>query len=301
MRWLELSVETSGEFVEPVVHLFSKYCEGPPVIELSGGFNPDEGEPPPPPGSPVSVRGYVRLDATADSRRAGIDVGLRLLRYVGQVSTIAEKEINERVWLAQEFEPVRVGRRLLISPTSRPSCAGPGDVVIPLEPGIAFGTGHHPTTAMCLEWLESRITPHAQFLDVGCGSGILAIAALKLRARRAVCLDVDEQAVSATADNLRRAGVSDRAAALHGSLPHPDVYAGVWDTVAANISAAALCELAPHLVASLTGPGALIASGLLAERRKEVAAAFTATGGIVTSERSRGDWVALEVSRVDQA
>ncbi len=295
MRWLELSVEASGELVEPVVHLFSRHGEGRVAVEQAGGFNPDEGERGPPAGAPATVRGYLPLDATMESRRASIEVGLRLAAHVGAVSLVGERVIDDSEWLAQEFEPVRVGRRLLISPPSVSPETRAGEVVIPLEPGIAFGTGHHPTTRTCLEWLERRVRPGMRFLDVGTGSGILAIAALKLGAERALCLDVDVQAVKSAAANLDRAGVSDAATVLHGTLPHPEAAAAGWDAVAANISAAVLCELAGDLVAALSDGGALVASGLLVERRDEVVGAFSAAGGVVSWERTVEDWVGLEV------
>ena len=297
MAWLELSVVTPAEFTEPIVHLFAKHGEGRVAVEQQGGYNPDEGETGPPEDAPVTVRGYLPVDATTDSRRANIDVGLRLVAHLTDISGVAAKVIDDSEWLDQEFEPVRIGRRLIVSPPGRDTATGPGDIVIPLAPGMAFGTGHHPTTRMCLEWLEDIVQDDSQLLDVGTGSGILAIAALKSGARRAVCLDIDQNAVEAAQDNLVRADVAGAASVHAGGLPHPEAPPGQWDIVTANISAKVLCELAGNLLACLKDNGVLIASGLLAERRDEVANALSEAGGVVTEERSSEDWVALRVMR----
>ena len=297
MAWLELSVVTPGEFTEPIVHLFAKHGEGRVAVEQQGGYNPDEGETGPPVDAPVTVRGYLPVDATTDSRRANIDIGLRLVAHLADISCVTEKLIDESEWLDQEFEPVRIGRRLIVSPPGRDTATGPGDIVIPLAPGMAFGTGHHPTTRMCLEWLEDIVQDDSQLLDVGTGSGILAIAALKSGARRAVCLDIDQNAVEAAVDNLGRAGVAGAASVHAGGLPHPAAPARQWDIVTANISAKVLCESAADLLACLKDDGVLIASGLLVERRGEVTNAFNEAGGVVIEERSSEDWVALRVMR----
>ena len=297
MAWLELSVVTPGEFTEPIVHLFAKHGEGRVAVEQQGGYNPDEGETGPPADAPVTVRGYLPVDATTDSRRANIDIGLRLVAHLADISGVTERVIDDSEWTDQEFEPVRIGRRLIVSPPGRKTATGPDDIVIPLTPGMAFGTGHHPTTRMCLEWLEEMVQDGSNLLDVGTGSGILAIAALKSGAGRAVCLDIDQNAVEAAAQNLEGAGVAATASVHAGGLPHPEAPVGEWDIVTANISAKVLCELAADLLACLKDDGLLIASGLLAERRDEVTNAFVESGGMVIEERASEDWVALKVVR----
>ena len=297
MAWLELSIITPGEFTEPIVHLFAKHGEGRVAVEQQGGYNPDEGETGPPPDAPVTVRGYLPVDATTGGRRANIDVGLRLVAHLADISSVTERVIEDSEWMDQEFEPVRIGRRLIVSPPGRETATGPDDIVVPLMPGMAFGTGHHPTTRMCLEWLEDIVQNGSNLLDVGTGSGILAIAALKSGAGRAVCLDIDQNAVEAAAENLKRAGVAGASSVHVGGLPHPEAPAGAWDIVTANISAKVLCELAADLLACLKDDGVLIASGLLVERRYEVTDAFRMAGGMVIEERVSEDWVAFKVMR----
>lgn len=296
MRWLELSIEAPGEYAEPLVHLFARHGDGRVAVEQAGGFNPDEGEGPPA-DSPVKVRGWLPLDATTQSRKAMIDVGLRLVSHLYALPSLEEREVNDDSWRNQRFEPVRVGRRLLIAPPGSRFTRRPRDIVIPLEPGMAFGTGHHPTTRMCLAALERLVRPGDVVLDLGCGSGVLSIAALKLGAARVVCLDIDAEAVGATRANLERAGVSARAAAATGSLPHDFAPAGGFDITCANISANVVISLASLLVGSLRPEGTLMASGVLDERSGEVEAAVRSARGVIASAGQTGEWLAYEVRR----
>ena len=294
MRWLELSIQTPPEYAEPVAHLFARHGDGRVVTEEAGGYNPDEGERAPA-GAPVTVRGYLPLDSTTVSRRAMIDVGIRLISQIEPLPQLKERVLDSREWERQEFEPVRVGERLVIVP-SRSNLESAGDrVVVPLEPGLAFGTGHHPTTRMCLELLERLLPEGGRVLDVGCGSGILTIAALKLGAERAVCLDVDTDAVESARRNVAAAGVGDAVTIKQGSLPDELAFPGTFDVVLANISATVLIGLAAPLLDCPAPAGVVIGSGVMTERRQEVVDAFTAAGGEIGEVVSAGDWVTLVV------
>ena len=190
---------------------------------------------------------------------------------------------------------LRVGRRIVIRPTWREHEPLPGDVVVALDPGMAFGTGLHPTTRLCLAALE-RLADHGEVdgrrvLDVGCGSGILSLAAVLLGADLAVGVDTDPIAVEATAANAARNDVSGRVTAREGSLPSGERAFGV---VLANLIAGVLVPLAPMLRAELADGGALVASGIFVDREAEVVAAFEAAGLHVTARDAEGDWVALE-------
>lgn len=174
----------------------------------------------------------------------------------------------EREWL-KDFRPMRFGRRMWVCPAGqRPE--GRAEVVLELDPGLAFGTGTHPTTALCLEWLDGAIRGGERVLDYGCGSGILALAALKLGASQAAAFDIDPQALHATRENAAKNGLADR-------ITVADRAAGVggeFDVVLANILSGPLVELAPDLAARSRPGGALVLAGLLARQADEVAQAY---------------------------
>ncbi|GAB4179772.1 MAG: 50S ribosomal protein L11 methyltransferase [Wenzhouxiangellaceae bacterium] len=192
-----------------------------------------------------------------------------------------------RAWM-DRFQPMRFGHRLWICPSHcQPEPEWP--VVVRLDPGLAFGSGTHPTTALCLEWLDGQDLQGRVVLDFGCGSGILAIAALKLGARRAFAIDHDPQALEATRDNARANGVADRITVLSPAQA-PDCAA---DVVVANILAEPLIELAGSIVGSLAPGGRLALSGILVEQagrvRDRYAERLTPTG-----QAEQAGWVRLD-------
>lgn len=294
MSWTELSIKVPGEYAEPVSHLFSKHGEGAAVVEHPGGYNPDEGELPVPNG-PVIVRTYLPDDPTTASRRTMIDVGLRLIAYLCPLPDLQVREVPDEEWKNQTFEPVRIGRRILISPTGTEVDAKAGDIIIPLEPGLAFGTGHHPTTAMVLAAMEDSDLEGTSILDAGCGSGILSIAAVKMGTTRAVGFDVDEDAVRSSNQNAERAGVSEITDFLHGSLPDARVPGGSFDFIFANISANVLTLLSTDLLNALKPGGVILASGVLEERYSEVEQTFNDAGGTLFDKRAVEDWTSFKV------
>jgi ribosomal protein L11 methyltransferase len=292
--WLELSIEAPGEYAEPLKSLFARHADGLIAIEHAGGYNPDEGEPPPGPNAPVVVRGYLPVDSTTTSRKTHIEVGVRLISRIHPLGDLVSRTIDERDWLAQTVEPVRIGRRLLIvPPRSGRQRVRRGDVVVPLEPGLAFGTGHHPTTRLCLEVLEERVHPGDRVLDVGCGSGILTIAALKLGAGSAVCLDIEDDAVAATSKNLNGAGLAERATVLKGTLPNEAAPTGAFDLVLANISGNVLVMFGREMTACLAPGGTFVGSGYMVERERELAQALESDGARIIETRTAADWVAV--------
>lgn len=175
----------------------------------------------------------------------------------------------ERSWM-DDFQPMRFGQRLWVVPSWH-NAPEPDAVNMLLDPGLAFGTGTHPTTALCLEWLDGQQLQDLHVLDFGCGSGILAIAALLLGARHATCTDIDSQALEATADNAGRNQLKPDRLSLY--LP-PDMPQEQHDMVLANILAGPLVELAPRLTALCRSGGRLVLSGILAEQAEEVRAAY---------------------------
>ena len=188
--------------------------------------------------------------------------------FVHKIEQLEDKDW-EREWM-DNFHPMRFGQRLWICPSWR-EVPEPEAVNVMLDPGLAFGTGTHPTTALCLEWLDGLDLVGKTVVDFGCGSGILAIAALKLGAARAVGIDIDPQAITASRDNAERNGVSDR---LELYLPKDQPQDLLGDVVVANILAGPLRELAPLISVLPKSGGHLGLSGILESQAESVAVAY---------------------------
>ncbi len=294
--WTEISIDAPGEYAETLYALFGRHADGGVAIEERGGYNPDEGESPDP-NAPVTVRGYLSNDDTTPDRITQIEVGLRLISLLYQLPELKIGEVAEEDWRKQVFDPIRVGKRLFIAPANSTEEPGPGEIHIPLEPGMAFGTGQHPTTRTCLQLIEDAVSGGEKVLDVGCGSGILSIAALLCGAESSLGLDVETEAVEASKENLARAGVADRAKVVLESHPGEVAPDGEFDLVFANISSKIVIELAVELTRPATESGQLILSGFMAERLDEVREVYTALGFEFTKVQQSGDWMAVVASR----
>ena len=283
MVWQELSITVPHEYVEPISYLFGRYGKGVST-ELAG-----EGK--------VLLRTY--LTTGSRQRMARIDVGVRL---VGAIEPIGDLEIRElpedEDWMESwksNFGILRIGKRLVIKPTwlELDFTASPDDIVIEIDPGIAFGTGYHPTTDTCLQAMEQHIAPGMTVLDLGTGSGILTIAAIKLGAGLVTALDIDSQAVTAARRNFRRLSINKQVKLGQGSVPHPTAPAGDFDLAVANISARGVADRCPFILTALK-PGALfIASGLLNTQKEEVAAVVEPLGFSLISEWPQEEWTTL--------
>lgn len=285
-------------------------------------------------GAPATIRAYVPAFDLAAAEAAIEETRTRLghltafgLRPIGElrVRTVHEEDWAE-AWKAH-FPVMRLGRRIVIKPTWREFEPGPADVVVALDPGMAFGTGLHPTTRLCLSglerWADAGLVDAATVLDVGCGSGILGVAAGLLGAGSLRAVDTDPIAVEATRENAARNRVGVEVTV--GSLP---VAGGPWDLVLANLVASLLVALAPELAAALKPgddqpgtaadargavaggvgtvggtqrPGRLLASGIFIEREAEVVAAFESVGLRVVGREQETDWVALDLERAPLA
>lgn len=192
----------------------------------------------------------------------------RSVANTAKVRAVADRAW-ERVWL-EDWKPMRYGRRLWVCPTTAETPEDPAAVVVRLDPGLAFGTGSHPTTSLCLTVLDSLDLIGRTIIDYGCGSGVLGIAALKLGASRVIAVDIDPQALTATRDNAERNGVD-----AHILVQDADVAPPQGDCVLANILAGPLIELKSRLTAACVEGGHLILSGLLRTQADAVAAAYT--------------------------
>ena len=303
--WLEFSVEADIEAVEAVSEILSRVAPGgisvEPAYELVDeglGARVD-------PTRPSIVRAYLPARDRLAAERAAAEASEALghlqafgLRPIGALTTRIVPEADwAEAWKAH-CPVVRIGRRIVIKPTWLDHVAAPDDVVLDLDPGMAFGTGLHPTTRLCLAALEGLadrgLVNGARVLDVGCGSGILAIAAAKFGAAAIHGVDTDEIAIEATDGNVARNGLAGRVTASVGSLPSG---APPADVVLANLIASVLIALASELRDEVQPGGTVLASGIFVDRESEVRAAFAAVGLDVATRHDEGDWVALEAIR----
>ena len=302
--WLELSIEADLEAVETISEILGRVATGGTTVEPAYDLVDEGLGARVDPSRPAVVRGYVPARDASAAQAAAAEVAEALghlqafgLRPIGDLRTrIVHEEDWASAWKAY-FPVLRVGRRIVIRPTWRRHRREAEDVVIAMDPGMAFGTGLHPTTRLCLAALEpladdGRLTG-ARVLDVGCGSGILAIAALRLGAASALGVDTDPIAIESTDANARRNGLTRRTRAWVGSLPSGEP---PFDVVLANLIAGVLVPLAPALRLEIADGGTLLASGIFIDREAEVRAAFAAAGLAVSHRLVEGDWVALEAT-----
>ena len=281
MTWQEISITVPFEYVEPISYLFDRYGHGM-SMEVLGA-------------NQVILRTY--LPSTSRQRFAHIEVGVNLcsiLHPLGelQVQPLEDDADWQNAWKSH-FNLLKLGQHLVIKPSWIDYEPEPEDRVIDLDPGLAFGTGYHPTTYTCLEALERLVHPGAAVLDLGTGSGILTIAAIKLGAGEVLALDTDPVAVKAARQNFRHSELGDKVTVAQGSLPHRLAAEGHYDLALANISARVIKERAGSLLPVLGPEGRLIASGIIDEQRAVAEEALVEVGFVIEEVCQREDWVTL--------
>ncbi len=235
----------------------------------------------------------------ADADRGGLLQGLREALPELEPDRVTLRDVEDRDWeraWMERFRPMRFGRRLWIYPwnVEPPGDRDPGSAIVRLDPGLAFGTGTHPTTALCLEWLDSLELTGKFLIDYGCGSGVLAIAALKLGAAHAIGIDNDPQALTASHDNAARNGVGDRLVlCVPAGLPE----SVRCDALVANILSQPLHELAPHFAALCRAGAPFALSGVLAGQEAELVDRYRRCGFDDIRTTSREGWIRIDGTR----
>lgn len=310
--WLELAVTCDTEAVEAVSEILSRVAPG--GVSVEPGYQlTDEGlGAVVDAGRPATVRAYLPArdpravrEAVAAADRALGHLSAFGLREIGALVTAVVHDSDWASAWKRHVRVMRIGRRIVIRPTWRRHRRAPGDVVIAMDPGMAFGTGLHPTTRLCLAGIErwaddgllsrgAAADGHARLLDVGCGSGVLAIAAGLLGAGEMVGVDTDPIAIEATLANAGRNRLRRRVRAWQGTVP---TGAAPFDLVAANLIASVLVALAPRLRDELRPGGRLLASGIFVDREGDVRSALAAAGLAILRREAEGDWVALDAER----
>lgn len=295
MNWLELSVETDAEGAEAAAALLNEFVSGGAVIEQR--ITPDAGETLNPARAFI-VRAFFSSDAVDALEHAQNGLWhLAQLRAMGepQVRELAEEDWAE-AW-KKYYTILHLGKHIVIKPSWLEYVPAAGEVVVELDPGMAFGTGLHPTTRMCLILLEDRVAQGSRVLDVGTGSGILSIAAAKLGAGEILALDLDPIAVETAGKNVAANHVDNIVQVRRGSI-EADAECNLFDLVCINILAEVISDLAPVLAPVLRSGGILIASGILDYKAEEVVEALKAVGIAVSGRMQEEDWVALVGAKV---
>ncbi|MEW6240218.1 MAG: 50S ribosomal protein L11 methyltransferase [Chloroflexota bacterium] len=314
MNWLEVSLTVDGELAEAVADVLARFAPNGVVTESTGiKFTNDEDE-----GAaagPVNVRAYLEMNNQIEGTRQKLEESLFYLGMIQPLPTPVYRQIADQNWMEawkEHYKPIPIGKRLMIVPAWMDS-PEPNRIAIKIDPGMAFGTGTHPTTQLCLELMEKVFMDDGQqttddkpssvvhrlssVIDVGCGSGILSIAALKLGAKTALGVDIDVESVKNSRENADKNSIGDELILGQGSVA--EVLAGHFafksaPLVLANILAPVIVRLFEAGLVELIEPrGAVILSGILAEQEGKVIEAARAKGLELTERRQMGDWVAL--------
>ena len=303
MNWLEVSLTVNGELAESVADVFARFAPNGVMTEQGVNFLSEEDE-----GTatgPITVRAYLEVNEQLEETRHKLEEALFYLGMITPVPSPTYKQIADQNWMEawkQHYKPILIGQRLLILPAWLES-PEPARIPIKIDPGMAFGTGTHPTTQLCLELMELS-TDNCSLttvIDVGCGSGILSIAALKLGAEKVLGVDIDIESVKNSRENADTNGVGEELLLGQGSVT--EVLSGSFQfksapLVVANILGPILIRLFDAGLADLVEPnGEIILSGILDHQAESVIKAGEAKGLKRNDQRQIGDWVAISLKR----
>jgi ribosomal protein L11 methyltransferase len=300
-HWIEVSMSVDGEAAEAVAELLSRYGYQGVALEQEGIMPEMYDDGAVPPAERLTLRAYIRVDEQAEETKARLETALGHMSLMYPMPTPTYRIVAEADWAEAwkaHYQPIRIGRRLLIRPLWIDVALTADDIELALDPGMAFGTGTHPTTQLCLEALEDLTPPGAQVLDMGTGSGILAIAAAKLGAAHIVALDNDVIAVEVAQENAEQNGVADKINIGHGSIENIITSARRFDLIVVNIIARIIMLMCEEGLAQTVRPGGLaIFSGVTSEQVDDVEAALAKVGLQPYKRRQQGDWMCIEARR----
>ncbi|MQG85365.1 MAG: 50S ribosomal protein L11 methyltransferase [SAR202 cluster bacterium] len=288
-EWIELTIQTKDELIEPLTELLRKYTLPFAVVLYDKGeriseiFQVSD---------LIRVYTYIPVDSKSQNIREMVDVGIKVLSIIHETIIIDEKHVNQAYWeqiWKTHFSILPILDKLVIKPVWQELDDKDDRIVINLDPGMAFGTGHHPTTRMCLEELSKQELTGKSILDIGSGSGILSIAAVKLGALSCIGIDIDENAIDSALNNIEMNGVSENITLQTGVLDDLDS-TFKYDVIVANITAQIIINLVPSISSYLKPNGIVITSGILSELFPEVENTFNQLGFECSSFINSGDW-----------
>ena len=312
MQWAEVSIQTTHEATDVVAEIYHDLGASGVVIEdpellnnyIDAGQWDFSGIERAEDTSIVTVKAYLPVDEDLDDKLRTFELRIKDFKSMTDDDmekgpcTISWNTVRDEDWADNwkaYFHPEKVGGMLVIKPTWEDYEASPDDIVIELDPGSAFGTGTHPTTAMCLRELETLVKGGMRIFDVGTGSGVLSIAAAKLGATDVTAMDYDKVAVDVAAENIRQNGVED--VVKTGVSDILKSFDGKADLIVANIIADIIIMLFDELDEHLAEGGRLLASGIISERLADVTEACLAHGFVVDKVKEEKGWVAMTISR----
>ena len=303
-NWLEVSLTVDGELAEAVADVLARFAPSGVMTEQGIKFlnEEDHGTP----DGPIIVRAYLEINEHIEETRQKLEDALFYLGMIQPVPAPVYKQIADQNWMEawkQHYQPIPIGQRLIIVPVWLDS-PEPERIPVKIDPGMAFGTGTHPTTQLCLGLIEKTLITHhaSHMIDIGCGSGILSIAALKLGAQTALGVDIDLESVRNSRENADKNSVGQEFIIGQGSVI--DVLEGRFPfnrapLVVANILAPIIIRLLGEGLADLAEPGGtVVLSGILQEQEQNVLVAARAKGLVLNEQKQMGDWVALSFSKV---
>ena len=314
--WLEVSLTVDGELAEAVADVLARFAPNGVMTEQGVKFINDED--PGTPAGPIIVRAYLEMNEHIEETRQKLEESLYYLGMIQPLPNPVYRQVADQNWMEAwklHYQPIPIGERLIIVPVWLDS-PQPERIPIKIDPGMAFGTGTHPTTQLSLELIEKVIMENGDWkmeksspisydsitmIDIGCGSGILSIAALKLGAQTALGVDIDNESVKNSRENADKNGIGEEFIIGQGSVS--DVLEGKFPfkrapLVVANILAPIIIRLFDDGLADLTEPGGtVILSGILDQQVQKVIEAGQARGLELSEQRQMGDWVALMMKR----
>ncbi len=304
LPWLELSVVCDAEAVEPISELFAAHGFNQGVaIEESFTQDPDGDNFAVDPAGPVRVRTFLHAQ---DMQPATIPAIREALWHLGRLRTVGDLEVTERAeedwanaWKAH-YSIHQVGRRVFVRAPWHEADSGEENVIIEMDPGMAFGTGLHPSTQLSMIGIEDELRGGERVLDVGIGSGVLATAAALLGASAVDGVDIEPVAVRSARENAERNGVADIVTVALGSVGEGEPFQGEYDLVVANIIARVLIELSNALVRAVRPGGTLILGGIIDVKEQPVRDAFEALGMTLKRRETREDWIVLVLTKPAQ-
>jgi len=287
---IELSLVIKNEFVEPVSYVFKKFCDYDFVVSEDIEYSPDENEEKPI-SEFITIKSYLDDDDYRQEKISSIQGALALIRMVCEIPELNINKIFKKDWADQKFPSIEIGESFII--TNDKKLTSKSKVIININPGLGFGTGHHPTTKMMLERIEKYDLDSKNVLDFGCGSGILSIAAKKLNAKDITAIDTDELAISSAKENIKYSELSSIKLRI-GSIEILD-YDKKFDFIFANISSNIISKYSDILFSLLNKNGILLCSGILTIHMKETLLNLEKSGFVLISSFEEEDWCSLEL------